>query len=79
MRNSLLSATALFLCLLPPAAIAREAPATAGDPTVCDFVLPGHFEEAVAKAKELSRPLIIKGVAFGVDKVGASCATKGKW
>ena len=50
-----------------------------GDSTVVDFVLPGQFEDALARAKKRNRPLLIKGVAFGVDKLGATCATKGKW
>ena len=79
MRNSLLSATALLICVLPSSAVAREAPRKPGDATVCNFVLPGHFDEALAEAKERNRPLLIKGVAFGVDQEGASCATKGKW
>ncbi len=50
-----------------------------GDTEVIEFVLPGRFKEAVARAKKLNRPLVIKGVAFGIDRQGATCATKGHW
>jgi len=49
------------------------------DDTVCDFVLPGSFEKAREKAKASGRCLLIKGVAFGMDKLGATDCTKGHW
>lgn len=44
-----------------------------------DWVLPGHFAEAVKRAKAEQRLILIKGVSFGIDVAGAACATKGKW
>jgi hypothetical protein len=40
---------------------------------------PHQFEEALARSKAENRILIIKGVSFGIDEEGATCATKGKW
>ena len=59
-------------------------PATAQDEYGCDrsaiwWTLPGHFKEALARAKKENRLIIIKGIAFGVDEAGAKCATKGEW
>ncbi|MGE3851452.1 MAG: hypothetical protein AB7K09_06910 [Planctomycetota bacterium] len=69
----------LLLWLLAPA-FAQPAPAPhAGDTNVVNFVLPGHFADALAAAKQQNRCLMIKGVAFGVDAEGAVCATKGHW
>ena len=50
-----------------------------GDTRVVDFFLPNQFGKAKTASKERNRCLLIKGVAFGVDKVGAGCATKGHW
>ena len=70
----------LGLVLLSAGAAWAQAPAAgAGDTRAVDFVYPGHFAEAQARARERGRPLLIKGVAFGVDAVGAACATKGHW
>ena len=44
-----------------------------------DWVLPGHFQEAVSRGKSEQRLILIKGVSFGIDVAGARCATKGKW
>jgi len=57
----------------------KEAVQKGGDPNVCNFVLPGNFTDALAKAAEANRCLIIKGIAFGIDRVGATCATRGHW
>jgi hypothetical protein len=40
---------------------------------------PHQFEEARARAKAENRILLIKGVSFGIDEEGATCATKGRW
>lgn len=40
---------------------------------------PGQFEDAVAAAKSSGRFLLLKGISFGIDSVGAECATKGTW
>ena len=50
-----------------------------GDRRVPNYVLPGQFEGALAHAKKTNRPLLIKGVAFGMDRVGATEPTKGHW
>ncbi len=41
--------------------------------------LPGSFDHARARARDEGRLLLIKGISFGIDEVGATCATKGKW
>lgn len=40
---------------------------------------PGKFEEARKAAQTQKRILMVKGIAFGIDAVGAKCATKGCW
>lgn len=49
------------------------------DPTAIRWHLPGTFEEAWKRAKAENRMLLIKGISFGIDDAGASCATKGRW
>jgi len=44
-----------------------------------DWVLPGHFADALQRGKSEQRLILIKGVSFGIDVAGAACATKGKW
>lgn len=41
--------------------------------------LPGSFEAARRRAVDENRLLVIKGISFGVDSIGATCATKGTW
>ncbi|MFY9344721.1 MAG: hypothetical protein WAT39_19675 [Planctomycetota bacterium] len=53
-------------------------------PPPCDrntiqWVLPGDFRQALARANREQRMLVIKGISFGVDTEGARCATKGVW
>ncbi|MBI3408400.1 MAG: hypothetical protein HY040_08590 [Planctomycetes bacterium] len=43
------------------------------------WFLPGQFEEARAHAEKTKRILMVKGISFGIDAVGAKCATKGNW
>jgi hypothetical protein len=75
--------TALLLGVFAAASPAQEAqdqqPELGCDPSAIQWFIPGQFEEALARAKEEKRLLIIKGISFGVDDVGAKCATKGKW
>ena len=52
---------------------------TACDRTAIAWVLPGDFEQALARAQKEQRILVIKGISFGVDDDGAKCATKGVW
>jgi hypothetical protein len=40
---------------------------------------PHEFEEARARSRGESRILLVKGVSFGIDEEGATCATKGRW
>ena len=49
------------------------------DRTSIQWVLPGDFAQALARAKQEQRILVIKGISFGVDDAGAKCATKGVW
>jgi len=49
------------------------------DRTAIDWVLPGDFPKALARAKSEQRIVVIKGISFGVDTEGAKCATKGVW
>jgi hypothetical protein len=49
------------------------------DRTAIQWVLPGDFPRALARAKQEQRILVIKGISFGVDDAGAKCATKGVW
>ena len=65
-------------CVLPGTAFGKDAP-ECGDTTVVDFFLPGSFKDAQKKAKKTNRCLLIKGVAFGMDQAGATCAIKGHW
>ena len=44
-----------------------------------DWVLPSDFDKALARSTAEHRLLLIKGVSFGIDVAGATCATKGKW
>lgn len=41
--------------------------------------LPGDFDEVVKLARKQGRLILIKGISFGIDELGAKCATKGKW
>lgn len=83
MLNSL-SVGAMALTLFASVAIAQDESPAANAQSACvtdniDWVLPGHFDEAVARSKTEQRLLLIKGVSFGIDVAGAACATKGKW
>ena len=49
------------------------------DPLAIEWVLPGNFERARERARSERRLLLIKGVSFGIDEVGAVCASKGDW
>ncbi len=57
---------------------AQDRPA-ACDRTAIDWVLPGEFDQAIARTRQEQRILVIKGISFGVDTAGARCATKGVW
>ena len=44
-----------------------------------NWVLPGEFGEARTRSQKENRLLMIKGIAFGIDEVGARNAKKGCW
>ena len=61
----------LALLLLAGAAVADECSIR--------WHFPHQFEDALARSKAENRILIVKGVSFGIDTEGATCATKGRW
>lgn len=65
----------LMLAALP----SQEDPTPPCDRSAIDWVLPGSFPQAVARAQQDQRIIVIKGISFGVDSAGAGCATKGVW
>ena len=69
--------TAAWLAL-PAAGRAADAP-PCQDPAAIQWFTPGSFEEARQAAVRRKRLMMIKGIAFGIDAVGAKCATKGCW
>ncbi len=72
-----LTALACLAPLLP--AIPQASPAPAADTAAIEWVLPADFDEALKRAKDENRLLLIKGVSFGIDQAGATCATAGTW
>jgi hypothetical protein len=77
---NILAAVTITSLALAPAGLAQGQPTPAAcDSTNIEWVLPGHFDDAVARAKRTHRLLLVKGVSFGIDAAGATCATKGKW
>jgi len=57
----------------------QPAPLAVHDDAAIDWVLPGSFAKAQARAARENRILLIKGVSFGIDSAGAKCATEGTW
>ncbi len=49
------------------------------DPSAIRWALPGEFAVARERAVAEGRLLVVKGISFGVDAIGARCATKGRW
>lgn len=43
------------------------------------WFVPGKFEDAMEKSRQQERILLMRGLGFGLDEEGASCATKGCW
>ena len=68
--------TILFTALLS-APVSADGPGC--DPSAIRWHYPHQFEEARARAAKEKRILLIKGVSFGIDDIGATCATKGRW
>jgi len=60
-------------------AFALLAGVTLADECSIRWHFPHQFEEARARSKAENRILLVKGVSFGIDEEGATCATKGKW
>ena len=50
-----------------------------GDGRAVNFALPGDFAGAQRVAEQLNRCVLIKGVAGGMDQLGATECTKGHW
>jgi len=71
--------TVTLLPLLLQAALAEGEPARACDPSAIEWVLPGHFDDALARARAEDRILLIQGVSFGIDEIGACDARRGRW
>ena len=44
-----------------------------------EWFSPGEFAKARQKAEETNRPLLIKGISFGIDATGAADARCGSW
>ena len=61
------------------AALAFLAAASLADDRSIRWHFPHQFEEARARSKAENRILVVKGVSFGIDEAGATCATKGRW
>ena len=78
MRHRLLLCALPVLLCAPHPSFAGE-PRPPGDDTVVAFVCPGSFAEARQRASEERRPLLVKGVAFGMDEAGATTPTRGHW
>lgn len=78
-RSIALFLGAIFAAAAPLTAQGTEALSPSCNTTNIRWVLPGDFSTAVARAVAEQRMLLIKGISFGVDEAGATCATKGKW
>lgn len=65
--------------LFPMSGGALSADVKATDTAAIEWILPGDFDQARARAVRDQRIIVIKGISFGVDNVGATCATKGRW
>ena len=71
---------ALFPLFFQPSVPEPQAESTrACDPSAIEWVLPGHFEAALARARAENRILLIQGVSFGIDAIGACDARRGRW
>lgn len=53
--------------------------ASCADTNNIQWYTPDRFTQAREAAGKQKRLLMIKGIAFGIDAVGAKCATKGCW
>lgn len=78
--TSTMMSLTVYACLasLLPVSL-QKAPVPAADTSAIEWVLPADFDAALERAKVENRLLLIKGVSFGIDEAGASCATAGTW
>ncbi len=51
----------------------------ASDSAAIEWILPGEFERARKRATDENKILLVKGVSFGIDELGARDATRGQW
>ncbi len=65
--------------LLLSCALACGPEPTCQDTSAIRWFTPGDFAKAQKQAAEERRILMIKGIAFGIDELGATSATKGCW
>ena len=80
MRTARAVISTLFLGSACVGATAQDAPRALGcDTTAIRWFKPGEFDKARKLARGSKRLILVKGISFGVDDVGAKCATKGKW
>jgi len=79
MKTCTLTLALTLVSTLATTAAAQDATPAGCDPTNIEWVLPGDFGTARERAVAEQRMLLIKGISFGVDDVGATCATKGRW
>ena len=76
MQTQFVIPAAFVLACSAPVVRAQDTPC---DRTAIQWVLPGDFPQALARAQKEQRIVVIKGISFGVDGAGAKCATKGVW
>lgn len=84
MRSGLMLLMAVAVCfVLAGSGSAQttktEKKANCFNPEKINWVFPGHFDRAYEQAEKKNRLLLIKGLGFGLDDLGATCATKGCW
>jgi len=77
LRRSLLIPVLLLVILAK--AHADDAGKSCENTLAINWVLPGHFADALKQANAQQRLIMIKGIAFGIDDIGATCASKGCW
>ena len=71
------AAFALALSAVLTTTVSAQGASCSGD--AIDWFVPGQFERAVDEATTRQRIVIVKGIAFGIDKAGAKSARKGTW
>ncbi len=80
---ALLHALTTLFSAFPPSMTTVEDPSKVNDfgfdPTRIRWFLPGDFAGALECALDTHRILLIKGVSFNIDEIGARCATQGTW